>query len=92
MKIAVFYNLPAGGAKRTLVEQVKYLSKKHKVDIFTLSDQKKEKKESKKPLVMDVESHANKVFEFHYHSLRFGYELQYIFPKYSARQLIEIFN
>ena len=29
MKIAVFHNLPAGGAKRVIFEQVKYLSKKN---------------------------------------------------------------
>lgn len=36
MKIAVFFNLPGGGAKRTLFEQVQYLSKNHTVDVYTL--------------------------------------------------------
>jgi len=34
MRIAVFHNLPSGGAKRSLSEIVKYLSKKHQVCIF----------------------------------------------------------
>lgn len=37
MKIAVYYNLPIGGAKRILFEQVKHLSKKHDIDVYTLS-------------------------------------------------------
>lgn len=36
MKIAVFHNLPLGGAKRVLDRQVKHLSQKHEVRIFTL--------------------------------------------------------
>ena len=38
MEIAVVHNLPAGGQKRALDEQVKRLSKLHKVDLFTPSD------------------------------------------------------
>jgi glycosyltransferase involved in cell wall biosynthesis len=34
MKIAVFHNLPDGGALRTVYEQVKGLSKKHRVDLY----------------------------------------------------------
>lgn len=34
MKIAVFYNLPPGGAKRVLFEEVKNLSKKHELHLF----------------------------------------------------------
>lgn len=37
MKIAVVHNLPAGGQKRALYEQVKRLSKRHKIDLFSLS-------------------------------------------------------
>jgi len=37
MRIAVYYNLPPGGAKRILFEQVKLLSKKHEIDVYTLS-------------------------------------------------------
>ena len=35
MKIAVVHNLPLGGMKRAMREQVKRLSKKHRMDIFT---------------------------------------------------------
>jgi len=37
MRIAIFHDLPSGGAKRSLFEEVKYLSKKHTIDVFTLS-------------------------------------------------------
>jgi len=37
MKIAVVHNLPPGGQKRALYEQVKRLSYKHHLDLFTLS-------------------------------------------------------
>lgn len=37
MRIAVFYNLAFGGAKRVVYEQVKGLSKTHLVDLYTLS-------------------------------------------------------
>lgn len=36
MKIAVFHDLPSGGAKRTLYETMKRLSKKHTLDVYTL--------------------------------------------------------
>jgi len=37
MHIALFHNLPSGGAKRTVYEQVSRLRKYHHVDLFTLS-------------------------------------------------------
>lgn len=37
MKIAVVHNLPAGGMKRALYEQVKRLSYRHTIDVYTLS-------------------------------------------------------
>jgi glycosyltransferase involved in cell wall biosynthesis len=37
MKIAVFHNLPPGGAKRTLFEELKFLSKKHEIELFELT-------------------------------------------------------
>lgn len=43
MKIAVFHNLPLGGAKRVLDEEVKFLSKKHKVMVFKYSYKIKER-------------------------------------------------
>jgi len=38
MKIAVFYNLPAGGAKRVVYEELKYLSSMHRVDTFEIKN------------------------------------------------------
>ena len=37
MKIALFHNLPPGGAKRTVYEQVKHLSRYHEIHLFQLS-------------------------------------------------------
>lgn len=37
MRIAIFHNLPEGGAKRVVFEQVKYLSKKHNVKVFEIT-------------------------------------------------------
>jgi glycosyltransferase involved in cell wall biosynthesis len=36
MKIAFFQNLPAGGAKKVVLEQIKYLSKKHEVVLYQI--------------------------------------------------------
>jgi len=36
MKIAVFHNLPLGGARRTLYEQIKNLSKRHTIDLYEI--------------------------------------------------------
>jgi glycosyltransferase involved in cell wall biosynthesis len=37
MRIAIFHNLPSGGGKRALFEWVQRLSKKHWIDVYTLS-------------------------------------------------------
>lgn len=37
MKIALYYNLPAGGAKRYIFEAIKRLCEKHLIDVYTLS-------------------------------------------------------
>jgi glycosyltransferase involved in cell wall biosynthesis len=37
MRIAVYHNLPPGGAKRAVYEQVKYFSKKNEIHLFKLS-------------------------------------------------------
>lgn len=37
MRIAIFHNLPSGGAKRTLQESVKRLRADHELDVYTLS-------------------------------------------------------
>jgi glycosyltransferase involved in cell wall biosynthesis len=41
MKIAIYHNLPSGGAKRTLYESMKRLAERHVLDVYTLdtSDQ-----------------------------------------------------
>ena len=37
MRIAIYHNLPSGGAKRALYEIVKRLAKRHGLDVYTLS-------------------------------------------------------
>ncbi|MCL4262312.1 MAG: glycosyltransferase family 4 protein [Anaerolineae bacterium] len=37
MRIALYHNLPSGGAKRTLYEMVRQLTNEHQIDVFTLS-------------------------------------------------------
>jgi glycosyltransferase involved in cell wall biosynthesis len=37
MRIALFHNLPSGGAKRTVSEAVRRLTGRHQVDVFTLT-------------------------------------------------------
>lgn len=37
MKIAVYHNLPSGGAKRTLCDSIRRLGAKHQIDVYTLS-------------------------------------------------------
>jgi len=37
MKIAIYHDLPSGGAKRTLFETVNRLVEKHQIDVYTLS-------------------------------------------------------
>lgn len=38
MRIALYHNLPSGGAKRTLQEATKRLARRHQIDVFTLSE------------------------------------------------------
>ena len=37
MRIALYHNLPSGGAKRTLYEATRRLALKHEIDVYTLS-------------------------------------------------------
>lgn len=37
MRIAIYHNLPSGGAKRTLTESARRLALRHQVDVYTLS-------------------------------------------------------
>jgi glycosyltransferase involved in cell wall biosynthesis len=64
MKIALFYNLPAGGAKRTVYEQVKYLSKANQIDLFELSSTMEEFK--------DIRPYCHRTYRF-----RFEYHRNY---------------
>lgn len=36
MKIAIFHNLPIGGAKRTVYEQAKFLAQNHSIDLYQI--------------------------------------------------------
>src|SRR5260221_472787 len=58
MKIAVFHNLPFGGAKRVLYEEVKALSKKNEIILFQLSGQKKD--------IFDIEKYAKNTYIFNF--------------------------
>ena len=37
MKIAIFHNLPSGGAKRAVYEWVQRLAQEHTIDVYSLS-------------------------------------------------------
>jgi glycosyltransferase involved in cell wall biosynthesis len=58
MKIALFHNLPAGGAKRTVYEEAKFLAKNHSLDLFELSSTKEDFK--------DIRPFCRQVFKFNY--------------------------
>lgn len=59
MKIAVFHNLPPGGAKRTVYEQMKYLSKKHLLDLYEYS--------STDESLWDVRKFAKNIYLYEFH-------------------------
>lgn len=54
MKIALVDNLPDGGAKRVVFEQLKYLSKKHQVEYYS----------HKQKSIFPFEKYAKQVFRF----------------------------
>src|SRR4030042_5502310 len=56
MKIAVFHNIPTGGAKRTVYEKVKYLSRTHDIDLFEYTNTKEN--------VWDLRPFVNKIYRF----------------------------
>jgi glycosyltransferase involved in cell wall biosynthesis len=58
MKIAVFHNLPPGGAKRVLFEQVKALSRNHELHFFKLS--------STDESFLDIGPYCKKVFVYQF--------------------------
>jgi len=58
MKIAIYHNLPSGGAKRTLYESMRHLSKRHTLDVYTLDTADKE--------FCDLNEFSNAEFTFHF--------------------------
>lgn len=56
MKIAVFHNLPFGGAKRVLYEEIKALSKEHEVYLYQFSGEK--------DIVFNLKKYAKEVHEY----------------------------
>jgi glycosyltransferase involved in cell wall biosynthesis len=63
MRIAFFYNLPSGGAKRTIYEQVKRLSHNHEIDVYTFNTAGHEFADIR-PYVKEY-----RCFEYHFASL-----------------------
>lgn len=57
MKIAIFHNLPIGGAKRVLFEEVKGLAKKHKLHLFTMIS-------SDRDQMWGIEPYMDKVYRY----------------------------
>lgn len=55
MRIALFHNLPSGGAKRTVFEQVKWLAKKNQVHVYALETANRDfLKESSDTIVFSI--------------------------------------
>ena len=64
MRIALFHNLPPGGAKRTIYEQAKFLSLQNDVDVFELS--------STEESYLDMEKVCRKKFQVEFEEKSFG--------------------
>ena len=58
MKIAVYHDLPSGGAKRTLYESMKRLSQHHTLDVYTLDTADKK--------FCNLSAYSNAEFAFHF--------------------------
>ena len=58
MKIAVYHDLPSGGAKRTLYESMKRLSQHHTLDVYTLDTADKD--------FCNLKPYSNAEFVFHF--------------------------
>jgi glycosyltransferase involved in cell wall biosynthesis len=58
MKIAIYHDLPSGGAKRTLYESMKHLSKRHTLDVYTLDTADRE--------FCDLNEFSNAEFSFNF--------------------------
>ena len=59
MRIALFFNVPSGGAKRTIYEAIKRLSTRHQIDVFTFTTANHEFADIR-PYVQDYH-----IFEYH---------------------------
>lgn len=70
MKIAVFHNLPFGGAKRVLYEEIKALSKKHQIYLYQLSGERDN--------VFDMRTYSKEIHEY-------GFSLKNDFPAFFKR-------
>ncbi len=62
MKIAIYHDLPSGGAKRTLYETVKRLSPRHTLDVYALETANRE--------FCDLTEFANEEFVFPFNPLK----------------------
>jgi len=58
MKIAVYHDLPSGGAKRTLYESMKRLSQRHILDVYTLDTADRD--------FCDLRPYSNAEYVFHF--------------------------
>jgi glycosyltransferase involved in cell wall biosynthesis len=58
MRIAIYHDLPSGGAKRTLYESVKRLAHRHTLDVYTLDTEDKS--------FCDLREFTNTEFVFHF--------------------------
>jgi glycosyltransferase involved in cell wall biosynthesis len=54
MKIALFHNLPSGGAKRATFEWIRQLSKTYKIDLFIFDEESE--------VTWDIKPYTNRVF------------------------------
>jgi glycosyltransferase involved in cell wall biosynthesis len=59
MRIALFYNIPSGGAKRTIYESTKRLSTRHSIDVYTFTTAGHD--------FADIRPYANEYQCFEYH-------------------------
>lgn len=60
MRVAIYHNLPSGGAKRALYEWIKRLSASHVIDVYSLT--------SADHAFCDVREHVNQYFQFSFRS------------------------
>ena len=81
MKIALFHNLPPGGAKRTVYEQVKHLSQKHELRLFQLSNTN----EDFLSLYPFVKSKKTYPFSLSSNRLRADYQKFFVLPQIHRR-------